>query len=283
MILVADSGSTKTDWRLIDDKKNILQFNTQGLNPYFITGQEIENELNKKLLPQLKKTTSNFKGELFFYGSGCGAEKKKKIVSQSLMRLFPDSKIEIQTDMLGAARALCGKNNGIASILGTGSNSCYYDGRSIAEQSASLGFILGDEGSGAHIGKTLITALLDKELTPGIEKQFFDRFKTNRDEIIDAVYKQPFPNRYLSSFSKFVFQNIKDQQLYDLVANCFRTFFDKQILKLDKGTPHTFHCTGSVGFYFSNILRRVAEEKNIIVGQIVESPIAALTLFHLGE
>ena len=186
----------------------------------------------------------------------------------------------MNTDLLGAARSLCGYNPGIAVIMGTGSNTCYYDGENIVENSPSLGYILGDEGSGAHLGKLFIQAYLNKELPDVIAEQFYERFKLEKEEILDRVYKQPMPNRFLASFSKYIYQNLKEQFFVDLVANSFNQFLDKHILKYKK-TSLTVNCVGSVAFYFSNILRTVALDKGVHIERIIENPIAGLTLYHL--
>ncbi|HLC83625.1 MAG TPA: N-acetylglucosamine kinase [Bacteroidia bacterium] len=283
MILIADSGSTKTDWRLIDENKQIHQFSTQGINPYFNTTKQIVSVLKMELVPKLNFPTLNFELETYFYGAGCRVEDKKKIVELALSEVFSKSKIEINTDMLGAARSLCGKNSGIAAILGTGANTCYYDGKNIIENRTSAGYILGDEGSGAHIGKTFIQAFLNDELPKDLSERFVARFKLSKDDIIDAVYRQPMPNRFLASFSKFIYQNIKEQFIIDLVANCFNQFFDKHICKYEKHKEVKLSCTGSVAFYYSNILRAIALEKGVSIDTITETPIAGLTLYHLGE
>lgn len=288
MILIADSGSTKTDWRLIDENKKIHQFATTGINPYFQSSEQIAEMLRKELIPQLKSEIWNldsdsYRDEIFFYGAGCGAESKKEIVNEALQKIFPEAEITIETDMLGAARSLCGRNAGIAAILGTGANTCYYDGEIIAENKASLGFVLGDEGSGAHIGKTFIQAYLNKEMPEVIANRFFERFKLSKDEILDFVYKQPLPNKFLASFSKFIYQNLKEQYIVDLVADCFNQFFEKHICKYEKHKEVKLSCTGSVAFYYSNILRAVASNKGVNIDTIIESPIAGLTLYHLGE
>ena len=283
MILIADSGSTKTDCRLIDEKKQIHQFATQGINPYFNSSEQIISLLKSELVPQLNFELSNSKLSTYFYGAGCRVEDKKKIVKKALSEVFPESKIEIYTDMLGAARSLCGKNVGIAAILGTGANTCYYDGEKIVENRTSTGYILGDEGSGAHIGKTFIQAFLNDEIPQDIADRFVARFKLSKDDIIDAVYRQPMPNRFLASFSKFIFQNLKEQFIIDLVADCFNQFFDKHICKYEKHKKVKLSCTGSVAFYYSNILRAVSLEKEVSIDTITETPIAGLTLYHLDE
>ncbi|MBL0329236.1 MAG: N-acetylglucosamine kinase [Bacteroidetes bacterium] len=283
MILIADSGSTKTDWRLIDSKKQIHQFAGKGINPYFQTTDQIIVALENELIPHLKTQLSEEELEIFFYGAGCGAIDKKEIVKTALSACFPKAKIYVETDMLGAARSLCGRNAGIAAILGTGANTCYYDGENIIENRASLGYLLGDEGSGAHIGKTFIQAYLNQEMPKELSNRFYERFKLGKDEILDAVYKKPMPNTFLASFSKFIYQNLKEQFIIDLVAGCFNAFFDKHICKYPKYKEVKLSCTGSVAFYYSNILRAVALEKGVSIDTITETPIAGLTLYHLEE
>lgn len=279
-LLLADSGSTKTDWRLSDEKGTILSFRTEGYNPYLVSGEKIAEGLRNDLLPALNGTVPE---QLFFYGAGCGAPDKKQIVSEALHVVFPGAEIQVETDLLGAARALCGRQAGIAAILGTGSNSCYYDGEKIVENRPSLGFILGDEGSGAAIGKELIRLFLYGEMEAKLQSNFENRFQLDKNKILDQVYRQPLPNRFLASFAKFVFQNIEQEQCSTIVTNSFRDFFRYHILKYGEASRSSLHVTGSIGFYFSNLLRRVAEEQGIRLGRITENPISGLVNFHLGE
>lgn len=278
MILIADSGSTKTDWRLIDGSTK-HQLSTQGLNPYFLNSETIVTILQTELLihPQMNMTGS---AEIHFYGAGCAADSKKEIIRTALTEIFPRASLKIETDLLGAARALCGKEPGIAAILGTGSNTCYYDGTKIVENRASLGYALGDEGSGAHIGKTFIQAYLNQEMPQHLADRFYERFKLSTADILDAVYKKPMPNRFLASFSKFIYQNLKEQYITDLIINCFEQFFDKHICKYERHNELKLSCVGSVAFYYSNILRGVALRKGVAIDKIVETPIAGLTLYH---
>jgi N-acetylglucosamine kinase-like BadF-type ATPase len=282
MILIADSGSTKTDWRLIDANQQIYQYTTQGINPYLQSQNDIAVIFETELLPSLRSGMQSHISEIHFYGAGCGTIQKKKIVATALSQFFPSSLIEVHTDLLGAARALCGSKPGIVAILGTGSNTCYYDGLYIVENHASLGYLLGDEGSGAHIGKTLIQSYLNKELPEALAERFYQRFQLDKEQILDKLYNKPMPNRFLASFSKFIFQNLKEQYLIDLVADCFTQLFDKHILKYEH-TSLKLNCVGSIAFYFSNILRAVASNKGVSMGTILETPIAGLTLYHLPE
>ena len=283
MILIADSGATKTDWRFIDADKQIHQYSCQGISPYFHNTQQISTILKSELLPQLNFDNHHPDLKIFYYGTGCSVPDKIEVVKQALQATFNMAHIGVYSDLLGAARALCGKAPGIAAILGTGSNTCYYDGDKIIEQTASLGYMLGDEGSGAHIGKTFIQAYLNKELPPDLSKNFFDRYQLDEPAILDAVYKQPMPNRFLASFSKFVYQNLKHQFMLNLVVACFNDFLDKHICKYSKAKELKLSCVGSIAFYFSDVLRKVAQNKGINIDKVIETPIAGLTLYYLEE
>jgi len=281
MILIADSGSTKTHWRLIDDKKNNTSVTTQGINPYFQSEEDIFKILKTELHPSLNQSSSPL--NIFFYGAGCGTLDKNKIVSAAISKLFPNSAIEVNNDLLGAARALCGNNKGIAAILGTGSNTCYYDGEKIAEHplSSGLGYILGDEGSGAHIGKTFIKAYLNKELPQNIADKFYGSFKLSKADILDAVYKKPMPNRFLASFSKFVYENISEPFLVNLATDCFNQFFDKHICKYPQHKTVNLNCVGSIAFYYNDLLKKVSQSKGVTISKIIANPIDDLALYHL--
>ncbi len=280
-MLIADSGSTKTHWRFVDKDNQILQFETTGFNPYHQNTETISNEIKTVLLPQMPKVVLPEKINIHFYGAGCSTESKVAIVKAALNECFPNAIVEVDHDLLAAARAVCGSDPGIAAILGTGSNSCYYDGKNIVENVTSLGYILGDEGSGAHIGKTFITAYLNKELPKSVTDIFNHKTILTAEEILDGVYKKPFPSRYLASFSKFIFRNISDPYLNKLVYDCIEQFFDKHICKYQKHKEVKLSFVGSVAFYYNSIIKNVAAKKGVQIGNIIESPIAALTLYHL--
>ncbi len=277
MILIADSGSTKTAWRIIDQFNHIHQAGTQGFNPYFQDTSTISDNLKKELIPFLPDEQVD---KIYFYGAGCSNIEKIKVIEKALLNVFPIAQVEVEHDLLAAARALCGSKPGIAAILGTGSNSCLYDGKNIVENVASLGYILGDEGSGAHLGKTFIQAYLNKELPAKLSENFYNRYKLTKDEVLEAIYKQPLPNRFLASFAKFIYQNINEPAINEMLIQCFEEFFDKHICKYKNDDSLKLSIVGSVGFYFSNIIRRVAQDKGIEIETILESPIAGLTLYH---
>jgi glucosamine kinase len=279
MKLIAESGSTKTDWRLITSDSQVSQYKTVGFNPYYQTAENIVEELQKSLLPNLSETSVT---EVFYYGTGITNDEKASVIKEAICSVFSGVQtIEAHSDMLAAARALCGREAGIACILGTGSNSCFYDGENIAFQVPPLGFWLGDEGSGGNLGKQLILSYLHKELPEELRQKFNKRFgEKDRLEIIENAYQKPFPNRYFAGFSKFIFDNRQHPFMYQLVSNAFGLFFEKYILKYPDYQQYKIHFTGSVAFYYSDILRRVATEKGCTAGIIMESPIAGLTLFH---
>lgn len=278
MILIADSGSTKTDWRILSPDRQIDQARTIGFNPYYQDSAAIAAELQTSLLPNIKETVTS----VFYYGTGCNSEQSCGVVEQAIRTVFPTAEtIEVNSDLLGAARALCHHDVGIACILGTGSNACLYDGRDIAQLSGTLGFWLGDEGSGGYLGKTLVVRYLHGQLPPELAEKFRKRHpKLDRLTVLDHAYKQPFPNRYFASFSKFLFDNRSHPAAYQLVYDAFSLFFDTYIRKFSNSEQLPIHFVGSVAFYYSDILRQVANDKGLTVRRILENPIAGLTLYH---
>jgi glucosamine kinase len=285
MLLIADSGSTKTDWRLIDNDRNVEQFNTIGFNPYFQSSTIIAEELRTNLLPPLLPFIKNRKGKLniFFYGAGCSSPDKCDIVKTALKHTFPEAIIEVEHDLLAAARALCGNKKGIAAIMGTGSNSCYYDGKEIVSNVASLGYILGDEGSGAFIGKHFIKDYLNNDLPKTIADDFFKTYQLSREDILDAVYRQQMPNRFLASFSKFINGHRNEPYFTELVQYNFEQFFEKHICKYENHKEVSMSCVGSVAYYYSDTLHKVAGKKGVKIEKVSESPIVDLSNFHLSQ
>lgn len=280
MRLIADSGSTKTDWRLIDEFNNIHQAQTIGLNPYFTSEQEIVEALTTG---PLKLFTPDEIEEVHFYGSGCSAEAQIKRMEGALGQVYSSAKTHVEHDLLGAARALCGNKSGIASILGTGSNSCMYDGKHIVKNVPSLGYLLGDEGSGAYMGKQFISDLLGNTVPDEMKKRFDEKFNLDRDKILENVYMQPLPSRFLAGFCRFLYKCLDLEYTKNLVDDSFSAFIDKQVSQYEGYQDIPLHVVGSVGFNFSANLRDVAERRGIEIGQILQAPIAALTLFHIND
>ncbi len=283
MILIADSGSTKTDWRFINAGSHIFPFATAGFNPYFTDSVQMALSIETDLKPGLMPHLSSGKLQIYFYGAGCGNEKNCSIIRRALEEQFPKSEIHIFSDMLAAAHALCGQTPGLVGILGTGMNSALYDGTKIVSQQPSLGYVLGDEGSGANLGKLLLADYLNKEMPEAMLKRFDARFRFSKEDILEKVYKEPQPNRFLASFSLFIYQNLSQQYCVDLVAGAFRQFFDLHIRKYPEYKSLKLSCSGSVAFWYSNILRTIAEEKGVMLDKVVETPIAGLSLYHLEK
>ena len=276
MMLIADSGSTKTDWCVILDNTPIKKIGTKGLNPFFQSGEEIQQELTHSLLPQLPEGTID---SVYFYGAGCTPEK-----APTLRRAIADSlpivgNIKAYSDMLAAARGLCGREAGITCILGTGSNSCFYDGKEIVNHISPLGFILGDEGSGAVLGKLLVGDILKNQLSPAIKEVFLKQFDLTVPEIIDRVYRQPFPNRFLASLSPFIAQHLEEPGIRQLVLGSFIAFLRRNVMQYDY-TQYPAHFIGSVAHCYKEILQEAAQETGIRIGKILQSPMEGLIQYH---
>lgn len=276
MILIADSGSSKTDWRWIDAGGEIGQSQGPGFNPYYQPIEHLRSGIKDSLAGNVNGSVS----KIYFYGSGASSEKNQQAIQSVLNEFFPGAKVEIGWDLLAAARALCGNEKGIACILGTGSNSCFYDGEKITENVANLGWILADEGSGAYFGKRLIVDYLRKQMPEKLSQQFKERFPWSREEMLEKVYQQEKPSTFLASFTRFIFQHLKEAYCYQLVYKGFEEFYENNIMKYDAYAEVKVHFVGSVAFYFSNILRQVANDKGITVKNILETPIAGLALYH---
>ena len=278
MILIADSGSTKTDWCVVENGVLVQQIFTKGTNPFFQSEEEISNEIATALLPELK--TDEFDA-VYFYGAGCGFPDKIEIVHRAISKqLKVKGNVEVATDMLAAARGLCGREAGIACIMGTGSNSCYYDGENIVANVSPLGFILGDEGSGACLGKLMVGDLLKNQMNPGLKEKFLKQFDLTPADIIDRVYRKPFPNRFLASLSPFLAQNINEPCVHELVLNSFKAFFKRNIMQYENFQNLKVNLIGSVAFYYKEVLAEAAEAMGIQLGTIIQSPMEGLIKYH---
>lgn len=277
MILIADSGSTKTDWRVIGEDGKVSQARTVGVNPYHQTSEVMADIWQKELLPQVNRPDFT---EVHFYGAGCITEAACKKVKDGLAAIFQDAKITVHSDLFAAARALCGHEPGIACIIGTGSNSCLYNGKEMTDNIPALGYILGDEGSAAWLGRELLNRFLKRDMPDPLHQQFEKRYHTTVAEALENVYQKPQANRYLAGFSKFAFHHLKHPYIARMVYDAFAVFFEKNVCKYHNYQQYKVHFTGSVAFYYSNLLRQVANDKGVAVQNILESPIAGLTLYH---
>jgi glucosamine kinase len=277
MILIADSGASKSDWVLIDKNGEQLSFQLIGLNPFYLTPEETRKILLKELTPFIEAKKIE---KLYFYGAGCSSTYKCMMLEEAFLTLFKNSEIIIKSDLLGSAKALFGNKPGIACILGTGSNSCHYDGEKILQKAVSLGYFFGDEGSGAHMGKQFIKDFLMGALPEELNEAFRKHYSYTRDNILDAVYNLPFPNRFLASFCEFFTDHLSSKYIFDLVTNSFREFFNLYVEIYPKYKEVDVSFTGSVAYFFEPLLRQVAKEHGITIDKVIQSPIKLLAEFH---
>lgn len=278
MILIADCGSTKIDWRILNGGKLEKQFFTTGINALLMPEAQICETLAKELVPEAKDFPIK---EVYYYGAGCLSDAICSNVSRAIAANVPTAEtISVNSDLLAAARALCGKEKGIACILGTGSNSCYYDGEQIVDNVSPLGYILGDEGSGAVLGKLLVGDVLKCQLPKELCDKFLKEYDLDRMKIIEAVYKKPAANRFLASLSPFLNRNIEEPAIHRLVLNAFKAFFVRNIENYAdfKSMPVSF--VGSVAYYYQDVLKEAAAALDITVGTIIKSPMEGLLKYH---
>ena len=287
MILIADSGSTKVHWCLMAANGHMAEFITDGINPLFQTSDAMRNSICNQLLPQMASMLwAGTVSHVFFYGAGCTPE-KSPFVEKAIESVFKKAKVFVASDMLGATRGLLGHEKGVACILGTGSNSCLYDGEQIIKNVPSLGFILGDEGSAATLGKRLVSDLLKNQLGDDLKERFFSQYAINQADVIEHVYRQPFPNRWLANLARFCAENIDDPRIHDLVYDHFAQFVKRNISQYytteeqKQSMPVGF--VGSIAFYYRPVLEQVMNDYGFRVGQILQDPIPGLVEYHRGD
>lgn len=278
MILIADCGSTKIDWCVVNDGKVVEQIFTSGINALLMTEEQIRETLAAELAEKVKDYAIE---SVYYYGAGCLFDDICANVRRAIAHNVPTAKtIEVHSDLLAAARALCGQNEGIACILGTGSNSCYYNGKEIVDNVSPLGYILGDEGSGAVLGKLLVGDVLKNQLPKELCEKFLTEYDLDRQKIIEGVYKKPAANRFLASLSPFLIKNIEEPAIHRLVLNAFKSFFVRNIENYSnyKSMPVSF--VGSVAFYYKDVLAEAAKALDITIGTIIKSPMEGLVKYH---
>lgn len=278
MILLADSGSTKVHWCLVTASGQFTDIFTDGINPFFQTSDAMRNSICNQLLPKIAPLLwAGTLTHIFFYGAGCTPE-KKGFVQKALEGVFKKAEVHVESDMLGAARGLLGHKAGVACILGTGSGSCYYDGENIEWSVPSLGYILGDEGSAAVLGKRLVSDLLKNQLGDDLKEAFFKEYETSMPDIFEKVYRQPFPNRFLAKLSKFCADHIEDKRIHDLVYDHFVQFIRRNLVQYHVSSPIGF--VGSIAYYYKPILEEAMQAEGMPLGTILQDPIEGLKEFH---
>ena len=280
MIVIADSGSTNTSWIISDNTSVIHSIKTEGLNPNFTSEDYISSLLKEKILPL---TTSSEKMEIYFYGSGCSGTYLCDKTRKAIRKIFNKAYIEVNSDLLGAARALLGKDKGIASILGTGSNSCLYDGEKIIANIPPLGFILGDEGGGAYLGKRLLADYLKGIMPADVSELFGSKYHAHKDLVIEKVYRGEFPNKYIASFVVFLKDNIHKLYCSQLVEDAFSNFINRNIRYYEGYDKLTISFTGSIAWHFNDMLRKVMNSYNLKLGEVIKEPAKRIMEFHLSQ
>ncbi len=278
MILIAESGSTRTEWALIDGNNITEHTFTEGINPFFQSRREISRSVRLELPEYIFKKRFE---TVFFYGAGCTSPERKDIIGASLVAQFK-SPIKVESDLLAAARGLLQSTPGIACILGTGSNSCFYDGKDIARNVRSLGYVLGDEGSGAVLGKLFLADCLKGLAPQPLTQTFYDKFRITPDDALESVYSRQFPNRFLSTFSYFLVEHLNNDYVYNLVYQNLKNFFVRNVTQYDyKDYPIRF--VGSVAYNYVSVLDEVAKEFGVVIDTIVESPMEGLIKYHSNK
>jgi glucosamine kinase len=280
MILIADSGSFKTNWRILKADGQVMDFNTIGLNPYFTGSEEFQKEIKAHFPEEIRFEDIS---AVYFYGAGCGSPEKGKIIEEALKEVFPEAFVEVHTDLLAAARACFGSHEGLVVILGTGSNHGDYDGENIVQSFPSLGYILGDEGSGAQLGKSLITSFLLGELPKPLHDSFLHQYKLTREEILDHLYSKPRPNRFLASFVPFLWYYRQEPFISQMVKTSFRKLVNTHLVRYPGFSSKPLGCTGSVAHFFAEEFLGVVGEKGGRVDCILHHPIDKLVNYHFTQ
>ena len=281
MIAIADSGSTKTDWLLVDNRGNVAhRLQMEGLNPYHLSQAAIY-EFCKTAFASVEKLDSIT--SVYFYGAGCSSEKRNAEVRHAIAPVFPGAEIEVASDILGAARALFQRRKGIAVILGTGSNTVIYNGENIVKGIQSLGYILGDEGSGSYLGKLLLQAYFRNELEEELKRKFERKFEVNYNMVLENIYKQPSPNRYLASFAVFAGAHKHHPFINKLITQNFEDYFKFQLESLVADKNLTLGIVGSIGYHFNEIFSNIAKEYGYKIDLFLQKPIDGLLKYHGDE
>lgn len=279
MLLVADSGSSKTDWLICDDFGSVKAFQTSGINPFFRTSDDIVEELTAVF--EVGKYPI---AKAYFYGAGVVNVEKAKVIEQALKRVFGDGLYcEIASDVLGAARAVCGHEAGIACILGTGANACYFDGRAVQDSIPPMGYILGDEGSGAVIGRQLLGDYFKGMMPAEIQQKFQSQYQLDKDDVLNRVYRMEKPNKYLASFTRFLKEQEDSEYARELLKGQFKAFIQRNVLQLSQSRSVPVSFVGSIAYHFQNLLKKELDDAGLTVGQIVQGPIDSLLEYHRKE
>lgn len=274
--LIADSGATKAEWVLVNNGEKQTVF-TQGISPYFLDTRQIADLVENELAKELNGVTV---GEIHYYGTGCANPENVKSIKKALQHVFPEASVEVNTDLMAAARAVCDHQKGVACILGTGSNSCYYNGKAIVKNSPGIGYVLGDEGSGAYLGKKVVQYYLYNTFDEDLRALFDAKFVTNGVEILDNVYKKPLPNRYLAGFTMFLAENRGHYMIENIIEDGLNDFFFQHLCKYNEIWKYPVSFVGSVADGFKDVIQQLCNSYEFELGTILKNPMQGLVKFH---
>jgi glucosamine kinase len=275
-ILIADSGSTKCEWCLINNGRKKTVF-TQGMSPYFLNSEQVQAVLRQELLPNLKNQAVT---DIYFYGTGCLDPRNAKMMKTAISKVFTGAKVTVEHDLTGAAKAVCGNSKGIACILGTGSNSCYFNGRKVVKNSPGIGYILGDEGSGAYLGKKVVQYYLYGTFDEDLKYKFDDKYKTTAAAILEQVYRKPLANRYLSGFCMFLAENRGHYMIENIIEDGLNDFFFTHLCKYSESWKLPIHFVGGVAHGFRDVIKELCHSYEFDLGKIVKNPMEGLIEYH---
>lgn len=274
--IIADSGATKCQWTLILGKKK-FSIKTIGISPYFLKTNEIIETIQKAFSKKVKLESID---AVYFYGTGLSNTSNVSAIKKALKTVFKNATLDIQTDLVAVARATCQKNKGVACILGTGSNTGFYNGKKVIKNSPGLGYVLGDEGSGAYLGKKVLQHYLYKTFDEELMHSFEQKYNLNKDQILDAVYKQPLPNRYMASFAEFLSEHRGHYMIENIIEDGINDFFFTHLNKLNESWLHPIHFSGSISYVFRDTIKQLATAYELALGQIIKSPMEGLIAYH---
>ncbi len=275
-LLIAESGSTKTDWCLLKNgRKNI--YSTQGFNPFFMTTEQMQQILSSELPKSASKQSID---EIHFYGAGIQNEENKKQVNLVLKEFFGAKKIYTHSDILASARATCAHQKGFVCILGTGSNTCFYNGKKIGFKTESLGYVLGDEGSGNHLGKKVLQYYLHGIFDEELQEAFATKYDCDKEVVLHQIYRMPFPNRYLASFARFIMEHRGHYMIENIAEDCINDLFINHLLRYPLIHKYPVHFTGSVAWHLRDVISSLCSQYEIEVGSIIQKPITGLIDYH---
>jgi glucosamine kinase len=275
-ILIADSGATKCEWCLVTNGKKKTIF-TQGISPYFLDSFQIQTLLRNELLPQLKNKDLS---AIFYYGTGCTNPSNVKMIKLAIQKVFPGARVSVDSDLMAAAKSLCGNTKGIACILGTGSNSCFFNGKKIMKNSPGIGYILGDEGSGAYLGKKVIQYYLYDTFDEELKYRFNQKYGIDSVAILENVYRKPLANRYLATFALFLAENRGHYMIENILEDGLNDFFFQHLCKYNESWKMPIHFVGGVAFGFRDIIKELCQSYEFELGHILKNPMEGLVKYH---